>query len=281
MKTKNLAALLSLFFCTICFVSCDNDDNKLLPITLEYENPQVKFDNQAHCFWLTPYSAETIPLFIKGGDGNYKVTNRNEEVVQLKYDGEKISLKAQSLGDTHITIEDGSHNVYLLSVIVRYHERAYSANIVIPLVKGDKMTAEDKKKLGGEIAGSHSIDTYKFTYKNADNSKGTVRLSCLEGNAEEQEYNFEEEHIQLTKEDAILIKGTYKLDEYNHITIKDDNGNVVDDFYITKNFSFLLKPETRLNSKPMPTYCLIRDLTKQYKENYPEMENAYLIQVIS
>ena len=84
MTTKKLTGILSLFLCIICLVSCNDNDDNFSPITLEYEDPQIKFDNESRSYTLTPFSKETTPLFIKGGDGTYKVTNENEKVVQVQ-----------------------------------------------------------------------------------------------------------------------------------------------------------------------------------------------------
>lgn len=44
------------------------------------------------------FSKETTPLFIKGGDGTYKVTNENEKVVQVNYHNGSLTLKAKEIG---------------------------------------------------------------------------------------------------------------------------------------------------------------------------------------
>lgn len=47
MTTKKLTGILSLFLCIICLVSCNDNDDNFSPITLEYEDPQIKFDNES------------------------------------------------------------------------------------------------------------------------------------------------------------------------------------------------------------------------------------------
>lgn len=110
---------------------------------------------------------------------------------------------------------------------------------------------------------------------NAEDSKGTVDLYYSDNNMKSG--NFEKEHIVLDEENAIFIKGETKLLDYYRITIKEDNGKVIDTFYITKNFLPLLN--TRENAHLLVQYCFIRDLTSQYKQDYPALENAYLIQI--
>lgn len=276
MTTKKLAGILSLFLCIICLTSCNNDDN-FSPITLEYESPQYKFDNEKRSYTLTPFSEETTPLCIKGGDGTYKVTNENEKVVQVNYNNGKITLKALGLGRASIKIEDSSNNVYILSVAVEY--RTYINNVITvkTIVKGDELKDKEKTELMQALSNSYLIDKYVFTFMNAENSKGTVDLYYSDNNMKTG--NFENEHIKLDEEDAILIKDEYKLRDYYRMTIKEDNGKVIDTFYITKDFLPLL--DTRMNAHPLVKYCFVRDLTSQYKQDYPALENAYLIQSVN
>ena len=134
MTTKKLTGILSLFLCIICLVSCNDNDDNFSPITLEYEDPQIKFDNESRSYTLTPFSKETTPLFIKGGDGTYKVTNENEKVVQVNYHNGSLTLKAKEIGRASIKIEDSSNNMYILSVVVKYRtltHKAFTAKVCV------------------------------------------------------------------------------------------------------------------------------------------------------
>lgn len=122
---------------------------------------------------------------------------------------------------------------------------------------------------------SYPIEKYVFTFMDAEDSKGTVDLYYSDNNMTTGD--FEKEHIVLDEENAIPIKGETKLLDYYRITIKEDNGKVIDTLYITKNFLPLL--DTRMSDHLSVQYCFIRDLTAQYKQDYPALENAYLIQI--
>lgn len=278
MTTKLLTGILSLFLCAISFTGCSNDD-KFPPITLEYENPQIKFNNETPSYRLSPFADETTPLFIKGGDGNYKVTNDHEEVIQLNYDGRKISFKPKALGNATIRIEDGSENVYILPVTVKYGEYSYTVYDTKPIVKGDKLTVEEMKTVQREVMEFNTIEKYAFTFKDAEYKTGTVVLHYKDKST--KEYSFEQEHIKLDEANAIVIKDNYKLYEYNRITINDSKGDVIDTFGMTKNFLPILELKTRMNSPNLVSYCLIRDLTERYKVTYPAVEKAYQIRVAS
>lgn len=273
MKTKELFAILLLFFCAINFASC-SDDDELSPITLEYEDPQVIFDNEYRAFNLTPFSGETTPLYIKGGDGNYKVTNSDESVVRVNFDGTKISLQAQSLGSAFIKIEDTANNSYTLSVTIKYRE---FANAIIQrkyIITGDELTVGDKAKLENEIRATDLTEKYLFTYKNAENSIGSVCVWDTDNKT--KEFDFTNEYVKLSEEELIVITGEYKLYEYNKVTLQE--GNYSEVLYVTKNFFPLI--ETRMNNFSQPTYCYIKDLTEQYKSTYPKAEHIYIIYLV-
>lgn len=270
MRTKELLGILLLFLSVISFTGC-SDNEKLSPITLEYENPHVIFDNEKCALNLNPFSGETTPLYIKGGDGNYKITNSDENVVYANFDGEKITLQAKGLGNAFIKIEDTANNSYILSVTIKYKELETAIIQRKYIITGDELTVEDKAKLENEIKATDRTAKYLFTYKDAEDSTGSVCIWNKDNKM--QEYTFTNEPIKLSEEDAILIAGKYPLREYNKVTIQKGNDSEV--MYMTRDFFPLL--ETRMNYTPKPRYCYIKDLTEKYKPTYPEIEHIYLI----
>jgi len=270
MKTKELLGMLLLLLSTISFTSC-SDDEEVSPIILEYENPNVIFDNEKRIFNITLFSGETTPLYIKGGDGNYKITNSDETVVYADLDGKKICFQAQRLGNAFIKIEDTANNSYTLSVTIKYREFANTITQRKYIILGDELTVGDKTKLENEIKAIDLTDKYLFTYKDAENSIGSVCIWNIDSKM--KEYDFTNELIKLSDEDEILIAGEFKLREYNKVTIKGENYEEV--IYVTKSFFPLIK--TKMNNYPMPTYCYIKDLTEKYKSAYPMVEHIYLI----
>ena len=268
MKIKELFGILLLFLYAINFASC-SDDVELSPITLEYENPHVIFDNDSRTVVLTPFIDETTPLYIKGGDGNYTITNSNESVVRVNSDGTKISLKIQAVGNAYIRIEDTANNSYILSVIVKYKEYAGSIRQRKYIIEGEELTVGDKTKLENEIRAADITNKYLFTNKDAGNSMGSV---CVwDKNNQTKEYDFTSELIKLSEDNAIIIAGEYRLVAYYKVTIQRENNN--ETLYVTNNFFSYIS--TR--DLPVPTYCFIKDLTEQYKSAYPKVEHIYIV----
>lgn len=277
MKLTKRFGILLLSILSISMAGCSNEDEKLQPITLEYENPQIIFDNEGRTFTLTPFNDETQSLYIKGGDGNYKVTNENEGAVRINYDGEKISFQPLKLGLASIKIEDSSNNAYILTINVKYRELMHGVVQRKYIIQGDNITVGDKAKLEKAMQASDLIERYAFTFTNKENTKGTVRLYSK--GSESKTYDFESEHVILSEENAIILIGNTKLRDYYRITIQEETGD--NTFYITKNFFPLIEQRTRMpNNYPQALYCFIKDLTELYQTTYPAMEHAYCIQVV-
>lgn len=180
-------------------------------------------------------------------------------------------MQAQGLGNAFIKIEDTSNNSYTLSITIKYRELA---NAIIQrkyVITGNEITVEDKTKLEDEIMATDLTDKYLFTYKDAENSIGTV--SVWNKDSKMKEYDFTNKLIKLSEKDEILIAGEYKLREYNKVTIQGKDYNEI--IYVTKNFLPLIK--TKMNNYPKPTYCYIKDLTDKYRLAYPKAEHIYIL----
>lgn len=273
MRIKRLFGTLLLLLCIINFAGCSDDDPS--PITLVYENPHIIFNNEGRSITLSPFSGETTALYIKGGDGNFTVTNSNKKAIQTNFDGEKITFKPVGLGIALIKIEDKSNNVYILTITVKYWEENNVIHQRIYIIQGNNLTVGDKSKLEKEMKQSDTEKGYIFTYKEPAEAGGTIRVYYQ--NDQQKEADFEKEHIILDEESAITIVGNTKLRDYWRVTVKDDNSI----FYITRDFFSLIGQQSvRANFTPAPTYCYIKDVTKEYITQYPALEHAYIIQEV-
>lgn len=268
MKIKQLFGILCLFLVTMDFTSC-SEHEYWTPITLEYENSQVLFDNEARSMTLTLSIEESIPLYIRGGDGKYTVTNPNQEIVQVHFDGEKVSFKPLAIGTASIRIEDASNHLYTLGITIQYREDSYEIYARKYIIQGDYMTVEDKAKLETEIEKTDTDQGYVFRYEEAGTG-GT--LFTLKGD-KKVENKFKKEYIHLEAGNEIEIKENYKISEYYRVTTVEEKHV----FYITRDFYHLLATK----SLPRITYCLIKDVTESYKAKYPTLEHAYLVYEIS
>lgn len=174
-----------------------------------------------------------------------------------------------------IKIEDKSNNVYILTITVKYWEENNAVHQRIYIIQGNNLTVGDKSKLEKEMKQSDTEKGYIFTYKEPAEAGGTIRVYYQ--NDQQKEADFEKEHIILDEESAITIVGNTKLRDYWRVTVKDDNSI----FYITRDFFSLIGQQSvRANFTPAPTYCYIKDVTKEYITQYPALEHAYIIQEV-
>ena len=137
------------------------------------------------------------------------------------------------------------------------------------------MVVGDKAKLEKEFELSNLVKKYIFTFKDEEDTKGTVFL--YDRNGESQEYEFEREFIKF--ETPVFITGNIKLDRCSRMTIKKDEGD--DCFFITSSQLPIQEQRDVTRNSPKPFYFFIKDLTEQYKAEYPSMEHAYSIQAVS
>lgn len=280
MKTKKLPGVLLIFLLAACFYSCrDSAEETVKPITLEYDDPQFIFNNEKRNINLTPFSDPTRPLQIKGGDGHYKVTNTNEDVVRVNYNGETIRFQPVGTGTASIEIEDTSGRLYLLTIRVDYLTHTYPVYLKKYIVQGDNLTLGEKSKLEKAIEAADPTTKYVFTFTDKENTQGTVRFYTqpLETGPSYREYTFKNELVELADESAPIIGNGYKLTSYNRLTIQSEKENIL--LYITKDISSFLS--SKAEQIPLRRYCIIEDLTEEYKEAYPATEHIYKIHVVT
>lgn len=272
MKNKRLPNMLSILFMLASFilvVGCDKDyENNIAPITLSYED-NVMFDNDSRHYHISPFIEATTPLYIKGGDGHYTVSNLNKEIITVDYDGKTIQFKPVALGSGTINIKDNSGNQYDLIVEVRYNQQNYIIASKDCIVKGDNITIGEKKELENKVKSSSNVELYEFTYTDKENTKGTARLYQQKNSSDYKEYDFENKTINTT----ITVNGQ-NIRVLACVTMKTGNETLI--FYVTTIFSITKSVGGDINQA---RYCFVQDLTEQYKADYPAMEKVYEIQL--
>ncbi len=279
------------FFYLFCILlamqlsACSDDDEALSPITLEYEDSQITFDNESRSLRLQAFGAETSPLLIKGGDGSYKVTNHSNEIVQVNYDGKKITFLPKGVGTTSVIIEDNTNNNYILNIEVDYLKLSHKVIKSITIIQGDNMTVGDKKKLEEEVKATESaaaLAGYTFIFTNKEQTSGDCMLDLKNGKT--GSYKFERlETTQFDKGIMIPLDNDYfiPLKDITHLQVDskaDINANLYADLYISNSFTSLLP---RMTPRPPLYRCIIMDWTHEYKEVFPTMEHVYLLHLVT
>lgn len=271
MKKKNLFGILLISIIALCFPACDKDDDRSGPIILSYENDAM-FDNVSRCITVSPFIGATTPLYIKGGDGHYVINNSAEEVIDVEYNGETICFKPLAVGTAVVTIKDKSGNQYDLNVRVEYIKYVYIVDSRECIVEGDNMTVGSKKELENKILSSSAAQRYEFTFTDKEGTKGILHLygQNTGGDTDYKEYDFENEQINTT----ITLNGR-DVRAFARVVLKTANGNLP--FYVTMDAGL---SKSTGGDMIVSRYCFVRDLTEQFKTDYPALDNAYEVQTV-
>ncbi len=257
MKTISLFALVLLTGCLSFFTGCDDDD--YLPLKLSYPDENGTFDNEARTLSITPFSTGTT-LVIKGGDGSYRIDNKNKEVVAVSQEGNKMVFTPMAVGSATVIIQDNSDRSYELSVEVKYSRGTLSVFAQHAVIKGDNITAGDKQKLEEEILKSIPVKPggkYILIFSNENTSEGEVEIYPSESTGP--------------------VKGTFKRERkpieeglsYEEYTIRTEKNTYT---YIFTNYNSGLRSTERVR------LMFVEEVTDRYKEKYPELEKAYAVQ---
>ena len=272
MKRKNVFGILLISIITLCFSSCDKDDDgRTDPIRLSYEN-NVMFDNVSRSITVTPFIAATTPLYIKGGDGHYIIDNSNDEVVEAEYNGETIRFKPLALGTAIITIKDQSDNRYELTIQVEYLKYVYVVNSRNCFVEGDNLTVGNKKELENEILSSVAAERYEFTYTDKESTKGVLRLYGQKAGGANNyvEYEFYNERI-----DSTITVNDVSVRTLAQVILQNGDENIL--FYVTADMGL---SKSTGGDMIVTRYCFVKDLTKRYKADYPALEKVHEVQTL-
>ena len=285
MKTHILHPICMLLI--ILLSACDKDDGQVFsPITIENEDPLILFDKKNHSLDLLVFSPERGPLLIKGGSGDYQVTNSSNEVVQVNYDGKKLTFLPQKTGTASVTIEDNTNNKYILSIRVGYRKLEHKVIESMAIIEGDNMTEGDRKKLEEAIVSvkenaSTAITEYTFIFTDKDQTTG----NCILQSKGETTSNYNFYHSGYDKWNEVKklpLENDYyiPLSNVSHIQLCNKD-RIVSNLYISNIFT-PLHSKRAVNSPPRPSYrCIITDLTAQYNEEFPLLKHAYLIHIVT
>lgn len=147
MKTRiKLTKLIGASLLCACFslgtISCGDDDYPAIELIYADNHTQAV----GNTLTIAPFT-DTQALYIIGGDGSYVISNSNEEVALVIYNGETVQFKPLKTGDTDITITDHSGNSYILRLQVRYESITYTVTSVSAEVEGDKMQVGEQRAL--------------------------------------------------------------------------------------------------------------------------------------
>lgn len=255
MNTRNLCRLLLMGCCCYCLMACGEDNGPLSLINTE--GNETLIDITSNTLQLSPFS-EGESFYINGGDGAYTIDNNNEKVVAFSYDGRTLTLRPIAQGSAVITIQDHDNHTYQLQVEVTYPQQTFEVMGVDAQAIGDELTQMETELLEEQIKSDIYVGiggTFAFTYMVPDSTEGEVEMIPTGS--------------QLSRKGVFQSGVKYAEDgtPYEAMTIHLTSGDeVVYSWY---------------QASPDSSYRLTEDVTERYRQEYPKVQNAYAIQIIS
>ena len=158
----------------IGFTACNDED--YAPIQLQVLNSQEQLDNNT--FQLNAFS-EGESFAIIGGNGRYVIENKNQDIIDYRYDGNTLNIIPVGVGTATIIISDHAGNQMTLTIEVSNPTTAFKVVAVNAEAYGDSMTGGDMKLLGKQILDEALMKIggdMLFTYTNKENSMGSVAI---------------------------------------------------------------------------------------------------------
>lgn len=255
MNTKKLCKVLLLAACTGCLAGCGDDDDAISLVNTQ--GSELLSDNGAS-FKLSPFSSGDA-FYISGGDGAYSISNTNEAVVRFSYDGQTVTFYPVGPGTSHVTIQDHSGNLYTLEVEVAYPEERFVVNSQSASIDGDNLTVGEQKALEKRVVEELPIPVggeYCFTYMSPDSTEGRISLYAKQSGTFPEEGNFQRKWKYFENGSAYL-----------EINVQLTNGDTL--------IYQVIAPASSDGA-----YSVGQDVTAKYKEEYPALESAYVLQIL-
>lgn len=256
MTLKHFFSIFTFASCMLVgFTSCNDED--YAPIQLQILSSQEQLDNNT--LQLNAFSSGES-FVIVGGNGRYVIENKNQDIVDYRYDGHTLNIIPVGVGTASVIISDHAGNKMTLIIEVANPTSLFKVVKMESEVYGDGMTGKDMKfvekqildealiKIGGDIL---------LTYTNKDYSEGSVTIHPTPS--------------------GHPIVGTFqqekKITSYN-VPYDELKVTLADNRIIVWQ---LLNYTTEVNKEML----LQENMTKVYTNQYPALEKAILTYTIT
>lgn len=193
LESRKSILLFSLF--AFMILSCNDEDGR---ISLHYvENNLLE---------LSYPSFDRYATSIIGGDGNYMVSCSDPAIldVELIY-GQTVSFKSLSVGETVVTIKDGSNNSYAVDVHISYRTKKINISNLDVSIEGETLTEDMISELRQKALATIPVTEnggYWFVYTGEDGFTGEMLVfpegvgkESIEGSFVQEKRESEQEYI--------------------------------------------------------------------------------------
>lgn len=249
--------------CVLAMLPACKDDHPYHPIQLVYAGQETSPLTADNNLSISIFS-EGEEFRIAGGNGQYLIDNQDPAIADFRYDGNLLTLLPHKLGKTDLTVSDHTGNSLTVHVTVGYPTVTYLIEKMSGIAYGGELTQNMTKEIQEDILRNALVKEggkYVFTFTQQDLMHGLVTVYPTDA---ENPLNgiFEQDKTQVD-EQGVKIR----------LTLTDGQA-----------IQFMLK---QMNPAPAAAdtltggYFIQQDLTEKYKGQYPELEQACLIQHLS
>lgn len=175
MTLKHLFTTLTIVCCTLLgFTACNDED--YAPIQLQAQNNEIKIDN--NILKLDAFNPGESFVII-GGNGRYVIENKNENIVDYRYDGNALKIIPQGIGTATIIIRDHAGNRMTLTIEIANPTSSFTIVAVEAQAYGDDMTGSEMKILEKRMVDESLIKVsgdILLTYTNKECTLGSITI---------------------------------------------------------------------------------------------------------
>lgn len=175
MTIKHFLAAFAIATCTLLgFTACNDED--YAPISIELISGTGQLEN--HLLKIDAFSTGEA-FYIMGGNGRYVIENKNEDVVDYRYDGHTLTFIPVGVGKATVIISDIVGNRMTLNIEVKNHTAVYKVTSLDAKAYGKNMTMGEVETLNKQIVNESLVKIggdITFTYTNQEQSLGSITI---------------------------------------------------------------------------------------------------------
>lgn len=265
MKTKHLPGILLIFFCTVCLISCDEDNTE--PLSL--------YDVENHTIYLTYGTKGGVTIV--GGNRDYSFTCQSPIVKGEMTHSNYILFEPLGVGKTTCLIEDKTGNTYVLNIHVNYATTSMSVYKTNALISGKGLSENQQNALKEKALATIPVKAaggYLFVHtEKTDLNKTEPNQNKLKGIVYIYPEKIGENPVHATFERVLLKDGNDLFLNYEY-TLKSEDETW---HYV---FKIVPKSKTSVSSQTKEEYVLIEDLKTKFVSDYAAADSAATYQYI-
>ena len=256
MKLKQLFATLIILSCTLFgFTACNDEDYAPIQLTEVNDNGHLNHNT----LQIDAYNPGESFL-IYGGNGRYVIENKNDDIVDYRYDGHTLTIIPVGVGTATILIRDHAGSRMTLTIEVSNPTSFLKAISTEAKAYGDDMTGNQMKTLEKQMLEEALLQSggdILLTYTNKEYSIGSVTIH--------------------PGSSSRPIVGTFRQTQ----KMTDNNENYLElEVRLADNRLFFWQL-FNYNEESNKEMLLLENVTEKYQETFATLEKATLTYIVT